>query len=279
MYPTPPRNPRDDRPAPKARLSRADADSRLRMRSPSPPQPVVRPGAIRPVVTPTPSVAAPLSTSHNQPVPAQAQPVPAQINPPVPYTQPETAVASGSQQRLSLLSIKATMLPLKKVGLGFAGFAILAGIGLGALHFLGGAGQSAIVPKATMAKVTYGVFEPQKDKVLQVDKDSVEFDEKNKIITYSAVTNDQTKLIFSEQPTPESFVDVPQAFDKLISSLQGYTSFDSVNGKVNLTHPKELKGQQAAVLNNKGTLMFIRATGNVSDDTWRQIFNNLDVVK
>jgi hypothetical protein len=87
-------------------------------------------------------------------------------------------------------------------------------------------------------------------------------------------------LTFAEQSTPQNFVDIPQAYDKLIESLNSYSSFDSFYGKVDLTHPKELKGQQSAAMNSKGTLMFIHPTnGDLSTDQWKQLFNNLSIVK
>jgi hypothetical protein len=72
-------------------------------------------------------------------------------------------------------------------------------------------------------------------------------------------------------------VDIPAAYTKLLSSLNQFDSFDSPNGTVALTHPKELNGAESAVMNAKGTLLFVRPNGNVSSDDWRRLFNNLHV--
>ncbi len=86
-------------------------------------------------------------------------------------------------------------------------------------------------------------------------------------------------MTITEQATPSGFTDIPQAYDKFINSLSGYFSFGSVNGTVNLVRPHNLNGEQAAVINDKGTLMFIHPMQDLPPDVWRQLFNNLTVIK
>lgn len=93
----------------------------------------------------------------------------------------------------------------------------------------------------------------------------------------SSQTN--TQLTITQQATPSVFSDVPQYFPTLITRLNEYSSFGSIYGTVHLTKPKELNGQQQAVLNTSGTLMFVHPSHNLSDDTWRRFFNGLQVVK
>ena len=54
-----------------------------------------------------------------------------------------------------------------------------------------------------------------------------------------------------------------------------YEKFDSRNGTVYLTNPKELNGGQATIMNSHGTLMFVKPVKALADNNWRQLFNNL----
>lgn len=134
-----------------------------------------------------------------------------------------------------------------------------------------------LLPKNIASQVSFGIFYPQGNEVLNVSQKSIAYDAKTSLLTYSSRLATGSTVSFSEQSTPSSFVDVPSVYTKLISNLQEYASFDSLNGTVYLTKPKELHGQQAAVLNNRGTLIFARTTTDLSVDRWRAIFNSLQV--
>lgn len=134
-----------------------------------------------------------------------------------------------------------------------------------------------VIPSDINKQVSFVIFWPYKAASAIPDKTTLKYDATNKLLSYLAYTSDKIKLTISEQSSPEVFSDVPQAYDKFTSDLQQYSSFDSLSGKVYLTHPKELKGGQTAVMNVKGTLVFVRPDKNLSDDTWRNLFNNLQV--
>jgi hypothetical protein len=133
------------------------------------------------------------------------------------------------------------------------------------------------IPPAIAKQVSFGVFLPPDKSGVAVDSSSFSYNKSEGVLNFTVVRADGMKLSFTEQATPESFVDVPQVYDKLISSLHGYSSFDSVNGRVNLTHPPQLKGGEAAVMNAKGTLMFVRSSKVLPDDEWRQLFSRLEL--
>ena len=130
------------------------------------------------------------------------------------------------------------------------------------------------VPRAIQRQVSYGIFYPTDRTRYPVNKKSFRYDNQTKVLSYS-LRSGSTTIAINQQATPESFTDIPQAYDKLISSLQAYASIDTVNGKLALTMPTEFKGAQSAVLNAKGTLLFARPSTNLSTDDWRQLFNNL----
>jgi hypothetical protein len=127
------------------------------------------------------------------------------------------------------------------------------------------------IPGQIKAQVTSTLLVPQGSGIL-VDRLGVKYDAKDKLLTYTA-TYAGTKLTVSEQPTPDQFVDIPAVYTKLTDGLNNYLSFDANIGTVHLTLPKELAGKQAAVVNTKGTLMFVKPDTNLSDDQWRKFFN------
>ena len=132
------------------------------------------------------------------------------------------------------------------------------------------------LPSAVAQQLSFGVYFPTTPTNLAtIDKRTISYQAMTGLLSYTARLQDGTTINVNQQATPTSFVDIPQAYDKLLSSLQPYTSFDSVNGKVSLTHPKELKGDQSAVMNARGTLLFARPSKPLTDTQWRQLFNGL----
>jgi hypothetical protein len=109
-----------------------------------------------------------------------------------------------------------------------------------------------------------------------LNRDSAKYDKDKKVLTYTA-SYAGTKLVVSEQPTPSEFVDVPEVYDKVTAGMNNYQTFDSGIGTVHLTQPKQLSGKQAAVLNTKGTLMFVKPENALTDDQWRLWFNHIQV--
>ena len=138
--------------------------------------------------------------------------------------------------------------------------------------------SNIIIPVVIKKQVSFVIFWPQKPASVNADKTTIKYDPANKLLTYIAHTTDGARLIVSQQPTPDTFNDIPQYYPKFIESLQQYGTFGSLSGIVYLTHPKELKGGQTAVMNSKGTLMLIKPDKAVSDDTWRRLFNNMQII-
>jgi hypothetical protein len=82
----------------------------------------------------------------------------------------------------------------------------------------------------------------------------------------------------AEQAAPQSFTDVPQAYDALLNKLREYQDLNTSFGDVTLTRPVELNGGQSAVVNSKGTLIFAKPTRDLPDHQWQNIFNNMQLV-
>lgn len=134
------------------------------------------------------------------------------------------------------------------------------------------------IPLAVTSQASFAVFYPADRHILSVKKGSALYDRTTGTLRFAASAPDGLQVSFSEQATPGSFVDVPQVYSSLLASLQNYSSFDSINGSVALTLPKEFNGGQSAVMNSKGTLLFARPSRNLTEDQWRRIFNSLHTV-
>ncbi len=131
-----------------------------------------------------------------------------------------------------------------------------------------------LLPRSVRHQVSFVVLYPGKNNPAQLHRSSIKYNADEKVLTYYAML-DGSRLTVSNQATPEAFIDVPQAYDKLVSGMRPYASFDSSSGKVALTRPPNSNNQQAAVTKAHGTLMFVRADHDLTDDQWRKFFNNL----
>lgn len=138
------------------------------------------------------------------------------------------------------------------------------------------------VPKEISSQADFPILYP-KNKVAgyAVPKESIKFHlEKGDkgfqfgVVNFIVKRND-TEVTIAEQAYPEILV-----FDKFVGALQQYDEAGTSLGKVYLTHPKELKGGQTAVLNsNNSTLLFAKPNRDLTKEEWQEIFNSLEVVK
>ena len=129
-------------------------------------------------------------------------------------------------------------------------------------------------PADVTKKVSFVVYYP--DKTWQINGAKATY--ANGALFFVATKEDVT-VSFNEQATPQVFNDVSQYYPTLLTRLKEYASFGTANGMVNLTRPAELNGGQTAVLNNDGTLVFVRPNHDLDVDQWRQLFNRLQTIK
>jgi len=137
--------------------------------------------------------------------------------------------------------------------------------------------KSPLISPELRKQLSYGVYIPTQSGDYIIDRKSLSYSPPTQQLTYHVKQISGVDILLSMQPTPESFTDVPQVFDELMTKLRQYSSFDSVQGKVYLTHPVELNGKQSAVLNAKGTLMFAKPNKDLTDSEWKKFFNGLDL--
>lgn len=126
-------------------------------------------------------------------------------------------------------------------------------------------------------EIVFPVFWPDKSEPVTVNKSTLKYDTSSGLVSYTIQTPSSNSLVVSEQSTPEDFTASPQVYSNLIQAILEYEQFSSRNGTVYLTHPKGTSGE-TAVMNSQGTLMFVKASKNLSDSAWRQFFNNLQTI-
>lgn len=133
------------------------------------------------------------------------------------------------------------------------------------------------IPGSIKKQLSSTLLVPKSSEIV-INRRSVKLDPKLDLLTFT-VTASGTKVVVSEQPTPESFTDIPAFYGKVLGGLNEYKKFETEQGTVHLTKPQELHGKQAAVLNTKGTLLFAKPDRDLSDSQWRQFFNSFEIVK
>lgn len=154
--------------------------------------------------------------------------------------------------------------------------ALIAAVAAGGYFFLH---KTPLVPAKFTRETSFVIFYPTKNSGATINESSFKYDTSSKVLSFT-VNQNGVSMAVGEQSTPQGFIDIPQAYDKLIESLNGYAEFGTYYGTVNLTHPKEFNGQQSAAMNAKGTLMFVHPTyGQLSEDQWKKLFNNMQTVQ
>jgi hypothetical protein len=138
---------------------------------------------------------------------------------------------------------------------------------------------SSPIPASIRPEITFPIFYPSNASV-KVNRSTIEYDKSGQVLSFSGntLTGSHTKLIFSEEPTPDPFNDITGYYSALLNDMNEYDDFSTINGTVYLTTPKNLNGNQSAVMNTEGNLMFIRADGDLATNTWETIFNGLNIV-
>lgn len=138
---------------------------------------------------------------------------------------------------------------------------------VGALYF----GQRQPIPADIRAQVEFTVFLPTSG--VTINAESYKFDSNQKVFSFTGRLATGQVITIAEQSTPDPFNDIPNYSKQFFLTLSEYQAFDSLQGMVHLTHPKD--AGQAAVMNAKGTLLFARVAHDENKATWQRIFNSL----
>jgi hypothetical protein len=108
---------------------------------------------------------------------------------------------------------------------------------------------------------------------------TAKYDSQKKLLSYRVHMSGEPSVTVSEQPAPSQFTDISGYYSQFINDLGEYESFGSVDGTVYLVHLKNQAGEQAAVLSDAGTLMFVKPDSSLSDSQWRAFFQAVQVIR
>jgi ABC-type Na+ efflux pump permease subunit len=135
------------------------------------------------------------------------------------------------------------------------------------------------VPKTIAKQVEFKAFLPTtsgSDNNTTIDKKSYKYDTQAKVLSYVIYVGGKSRAVVTEQTVPDEFVDIPDAYDKMVNSLGPIWSLESPIGKVSICQTNKLEGQ-VAVAKSQGTLMFIKADSVLDESTWRKLINGISV--
>jgi hypothetical protein len=131
------------------------------------------------------------------------------------------------------------------------------------------------IPAKINSQINFPVLIPSKQSpMLNTDETSFKFDKSQGVLSF-IVSKSGKKITITEQTYPEALI-----FDKLVGTLNQYSEIQTKIGKVELTRPKNAGNSQVAVANSHSqTLIFARASGDLRNDQWQELFNNLEITK
>lgn len=133
-----------------------------------------------------------------------------------------------------------------------------------------------IIPAGISTQLLFPVLAP--NSAAGYTLDTFNYDKDTGVLSFTA-HGPVANFTITEQATPDNFTEIPEYFDKLVESLLEYKRFDTELGRVSLTRPKEFSGQQAGVINARGTLMFSRPDKELTEEEWRMFYKQIEGVK
>lgn len=165
-----------------------------------------------------------------------------------------------------------------KAGAGILASAVLV-IGIFGVYSNTIGSKNAAIPADLQFKAKFALFYPPKNSAVKVDKKTYKYDPSEGMLSFVSYGDNKTKLTISEQAAPEYLVAGNVAYANLVKSLPNLTSFDTANGKVSLSRSPDKNAGGFAFLSNKGTMLIVRSSKNLTDTQWKQIFNSFEAIK
>lgn len=151
---------------------------------------------------------------------------------------------------------------------GVGGTILAVGVIFG-MHLLLG---RSFLPDPIGQEVSFTVFHPSSASPVAVDRSTIAYDHTNKYLKFSGTFQGE-QLTFSEQGTPQQYSDIPETFTRQMEQWHESATLDVAIGQVHLTRPENKA--YVAVVNERGTLMFVSSPQNLSQDAWRLIFKTI----
>lgn len=136
-----------------------------------------------------------------------------------------------------------------------------------------------LIPDSIRLELDFAPYYPVNLPGWRVDRSTLKFSDKDNIRVLSLVIKSiDNQVTISEQSVPDILAD-NKGYELFTNKMNIYSEINTINGKVTLTKPVELKGTQTAVTKISQTLIFARPNEGISDDNWRKFFNSLEVIK
>jgi hypothetical protein len=132
------------------------------------------------------------------------------------------------------------------------------------------------IDEKILKKSNFTVLIPSEYKA--VNQRTVSFNKEVGGLSYNATFNNVTYTV-NEQPTPDIFSENPSVYGFKLDQMKQFQDLQTSIGKVTLTKPTEFGGQVVAVSNINGTLTFIRANQPLTEDQWKNFYNNLELIR
>jgi hypothetical protein len=133
--------------------------------------------------------------------------------------------------------------------------------------------RGSVVPRTIAKQVNFVIFYPKPSQQTGIEEKTFKYSSSLGQVSFIVNFAGQ-QITFAEQSSPDSFSVDPSFYSAFIQKLNGYATFDSIDGRVDLTQPTEVNAQ-TAIMNAKGTLLFAKASGNISENNWRLLFNSV----
>jgi hypothetical protein len=131
------------------------------------------------------------------------------------------------------------------------------------------------VPKTIRTRAEFGIFVPKTNASGSIKAHSFTYDQDTKVVKYVLKAQGGGSITFTQQASPSGFESDPNAFSDLVASMQPFSTFESASGDVALTRPDQLQGQESAVMNSHGTLLFAKPSKDFPERYWQQLFDSL----
>jgi len=138
--------------------------------------------------------------------------------------------------------------------------------------------QSGVISSSIQQHIAFQIYAPIDTSAWAINRSSIAYNSSQGVLSLS-VSSPTNTFVLEEQQTPDIFTNVSQYYPTLLSKLNVYGNFQTGLGTVELTKPTELHGEQTAVLNSAGTLLFVRPKNNLTNGQWGTFFSSLVVTK
>jgi hypothetical protein len=105
-------------------------------------------------------------------------------------------------------------------------------------------------------------------------------EDNTKILTYVVTTQSGTTITVSQYEQPSQFSDIPEYKDRFLSNIvKQYATVQTPSGVIYLGRMAKQNDKQMAIMIEKGLLVLMNPSRELSESEWRELGNKLDIQK